>query len=178
MAQLESFLNDTDFNQRTSGSTASGNGHNNIVTGTGTISSHSVQSFQTAQTGRSLNSDANQEGLRRRGNGHTRISYEDLSMSKAWILPIFHYERYGTKVKHLSVDPADMSDETFFTMVKERYLEETSRIRRFFSLRGVKKISYVKVCCCASSSHTDPQVLSPKLSLGLRRLCDSPSDII
>lgn len=48
------------------------------------------------------------------------------------------------KVKHLSVD-SDTSDENFFTMVKERYLEETSRIRRFVALRGVKKISYVKV---------------------------------
>lgn len=111
-----------------------------------------MQSFQTAQSGHSLNGNANQEGLRRRGNDHTRTSHEDLSLSKMWILPIFHYERYGTKVKHLSVD-SDTSDESFFTMVKERYLEDSSRIHRFFALRGVKKISYVKVCCLVFRPH-------------------------
>lgn len=39
-----------------------------------------------------------------------------------------------------------MSDQTLFTIVKARYFEETSRLRRFFALKGVKKISYVKVC--------------------------------
>lgn len=38
-----------------------------------------------------------------------------------------------------------MSDETLFTMVKAKYHEEISRLRRFFAMRGVKKISYVKV---------------------------------
>lgn len=38
-----------------------------------------------------------------------------------------------------------MSDQTLFTIVRAKYLEETSRLRRFFALRGVKKISYVKV---------------------------------
>ena len=124
---------------------ASGNVNNTTVTNTGAIPSHSMQSFQIAQSSLSRSGDANQEGLRRRGKGHAPTSHEDLSLNKMWILPIFHYERYGTKVKHLSVD-SKTSDEHLFTMVKERYLEETSRIRRFFALRGVKKISYVKVC--------------------------------
>ena len=40
----------------------------------------------------------------------------------------------------------DMSDESLFIMLKERYFEQTSRIRRIIALRGVKKISCVKVC--------------------------------
>jgi len=53
---------------------------------------------------------------------------------------VFQYERYGTKVKHLSVD-LNTTDETLFTMVKAKDHEETSRLRRFFAMRGVKKIS-------------------------------------
>jgi len=49
-----------------------------------------------------------------------------------------------TEQKHLSVD-LSTTDETLFTMVKVEYHEETSRLRRFFAMRGVKKISYVKV---------------------------------
>ena len=124
---------------------ASDNGNDTTITSIGSFPSHSMQSFQTAQSSYSHNGDATQEGLRRRGKGHARTSHEDLSLSKMWILPIFHYERYGTKVKHLPVD-SNTSDENLFTMVKERYLEETSRIRRFFALRGVTKISCVKVC--------------------------------
>ena len=38
----------------------------------------------------------------------------------------------------------ETSDEELFTMVKAQYFKETSRVRRFLALRGIKKISYVK----------------------------------
>ena len=166
LAQLENFLNDNDSNRRTCGSTASDNANQNIVTSTstGSVTDHSVQCSQTAQSSHSSNGDANQKGLRRRGNRHSRTSHEDLSLSKMWILPIFHYERYGTKVKHLPVD-SNTSDENLFTKVKERYLEEGSRIRRFFALRGVKKISYVKVC--SSSIFTSSTMILKSFRLSL-----------
>ncbi|KAL8790249.1 MAG: hypothetical protein Q9195_006472 [Heterodermia aff. obscurata] len=142
LAQLEDFLNDTGVNQRICESVTPGNGATSTISVTGTNSIQAEQTSQTTQSADSFDADA-KEGLRRRGHGQIQTCHEDSSLSKMWILPIFQYERYGTKVKHLSV-ASDTCDENFFTMVKQRYLEETSRIRRFFALRGVKKISYVK----------------------------------
>lgn len=83
--------------------------------------------------------------LRQRGQGRNQDQQDISVRDKTWVLPLFQYERYSTKVQHLQVD-GKMSDETLFTMIKQQYLTQTSRIRRFFALRGVKKISYVKVC--------------------------------
>ncbi|KAL8835312.1 MAG: hypothetical protein Q9170_003367 [Blastenia crenularia] len=87
------------------------------------------------------NDDACSQGLRQRP---TRSDREPTAMShQAWILPIFQYDRYGTMVKHLRVD-LTTSDKDLFLNIKERYQEATSRTRRFFAMRGVKKISCVK----------------------------------
>lgn len=112
----------------------------------GTTSDRSVRSFQTAPTeNKATENDSNlPSGLRRRGQGQSQTQQRTLVTSSTWVLPVFQYERYGTKVKHLSVD-LNTTDETLFTMVKAKYHEENSRLRRFFAMRGVKKISYVKV---------------------------------
>jgi len=112
----------------------------------GITSDRSVRSFQTAPTeNRATENDSNlPSGLRRRGQGQSQTQQRTLGTSNTWVLPVFQYERYGTKVKHLSVD-LNTTDETLFTMVKAKYHEETNRLRRFFAMRGVKKISYVKV---------------------------------
>ncbi|KAL8692040.1 MAG: hypothetical protein Q9218_002849 [Villophora microphyllina] len=104
--------------------------------------SESIQASESAPLEGSDRDDNLPPGLRRRGR-RPDATHGNLASSPTWILPIFQIERYGTKVKHLPVDPT-MSDETLFTSVKARYHEETSRIRRFFAMRGVKKISYVK----------------------------------
>lgn len=87
------------------------------------------------------NSDNRAGGLRRRSR---RSRMDPAAMgSQMWMLPIFQYDRYGTTVKHLRVD-STTSDKDLFLDIKTKYHEETSRFRRFFALRGVKKISCVK----------------------------------
>lgn len=102
----------------------------------------SPQTLPVSPAKASSNESAPTGGLRQRGEGHTHAP-DGTNADSTWILPIFQHERYGTKVKHLPVK-LDMSDETLFTTIKARYLEESSRMRRFFALRGVKKISCVK----------------------------------
>ncbi|KAL8708280.1 MAG: hypothetical protein Q9225_007629 [Loekoesia sp. 1 TL-2023] len=118
---------------------------------TGDLTTSSTQSNQSAHVPNNGhnedqagdNNGALPVGLRRRGpaRNHTdRITDAGRDM---WILPIFQYDRYGTRVRHLPVE-LTMSDKTLFTSIKTEYHEETSRFRRFFAMRGVKKISYVK----------------------------------
>ncbi|KAL8700081.1 MAG: hypothetical protein Q9201_005644 [Fulgogasparrea decipioides] len=105
----------------------------------------SAQGSRTVSTENRLdNSDSDHpSGLRRRKHKRSEMERGDSFASSTWVLPIFHFERYRTRVKHLQVD-LKTSDEALFTMVKATYHEETSIIRRFFAMRAVKKISYVK----------------------------------
>lgn len=80
------------------------------------------------------------EGLR-----HRRYNNTTLNTSSTWILPIYHSERYMMKVEHLSVN-IDMSDTALFVLIKRRYHKSRSMMRRLLAMRGVKKISFVKVC--------------------------------
>ena len=80
------------------------------------------------------------DGLR-----HRRYNNTTLNTSPTWILPIYHSERYMMKVEHLSVN-TDMSDTALFVLIKQRYHKSRSMIRRLLAMRGVKKISFVKVC--------------------------------
>ena len=80
------------------------------------------------------------EGLR-----HRRCNNTTINTSSTWILPIYHSERYMMKVEHLSVN-IDMSDTALFVLIKQRYHKSKSMIRRLLAMRGVKKISFVKVC--------------------------------
>ncbi|KAL8664206.1 MAG: hypothetical protein Q9202_003284 [Teloschistes flavicans] len=141
--ELEGFLNDrTHIHQSTNDESTSHNSSTNSM-GSVAAQSSSAQGSRPTPTGRSNTTDNNlPQGLRRRQR-ELNDTYASSASPPTWVLPIFQVERYGSKVKHLAVD-TETSDESFFTMVKAHYLGETSRIRRFLSMRGVKKISYVK----------------------------------
>ena len=114
----------------------------------GTVSNRSVQSSHIAQDAANTGNDNPPNDLpitlRRRRQGRPSLQGTTSASNTTWVLPIFQCDRYVTKVKPLPVS-LNTSDETFFTTVKARYHEETSRLRRFFAMRGVKRISYVKV---------------------------------
>ena len=61
-----------------------------------------------------------------------------------WILPVFQEKLYGAKAFHLPVEHID-SDETFFLAMREHYDASTTKLHRWLSMRGVKKIHHVKV---------------------------------
>lgn len=48
------------------------------------------------------------------------------------------------KVEHLSVNTA-LTDLALFELLKKEYFQTKSGVRRLLAMRGVKKISYVKV---------------------------------
>ncbi|KAI4200158.1 MAG: hypothetical protein LQ350_004119 [Teloschistes chrysophthalmus] len=141
---LEGFLNSrTDVSRSMNGQSRSS--HSSLPDSMGPTpgQSSSVQCSQKAPTGSLKTTDASlPPGLRRRQHRLEERNGSSAS-SSTWVLPLFQVERYGTKVKHLAVDTTT-SDESLFTMVKAQYLGMTSRARRFLSMRGVKKISYVK----------------------------------
>ncbi|KAI4249407.1 MAG: hypothetical protein LQ352_005662 [Teloschistes flavicans] len=141
--ELEGFLNDrTHIHQSTNDESTSHNSSTNSM-GSVAAQSSSVQGLRPTPTGRSNTTDNNlPPGLRRRQR-ELNDTYASSTSPPTWVLPIFQVERYGSKVKHLRVD-TETSDESFFTTVKAQYLGENSRLRRILSMRGVKKISYVK----------------------------------
>ncbi|KAL9002545.1 MAG: hypothetical protein Q9188_004524 [Gyalolechia gomerana] len=88
------------------------------------------------------NNNNSPQGLRQRHPTRSEIGTSAMGYN-AWVLPIFQYDRYGTRVNHLRVDQTT-SDKDLFVNIKEKYHQETSKVRRFFVMRGVKKISCVK----------------------------------
>ncbi|KAI4167199.1 MAG: hypothetical protein LQ343_007411 [Gyalolechia ehrenbergii] len=88
------------------------------------------------------NNNNSPQGLRQRHPTRSETGTSAMGYN-AWVLPIFQYDRYGTRVKHLRVDQTT-SDKDLFVNIKEKYHQETSKVRRFFVMRGVKKISCVK----------------------------------
>lgn len=146
MDELQEYLNDSTGERQCANDSPNSRDQGRDLREMGTSSDPSARSGQTAPTEmKAADDDSNLNlGLRRRGQRRTQTQESALGTSNTWILPISQYERHGTKVEHLSVD-LNMSDETLFTMVKAKYHEGISRLRRFFAMRGVKKISYVKV---------------------------------
>ncbi len=82
------------------------------------------------------------KGLRHRGLTDTNARTSP--NVSTWVLPIFHNERYAMKVEHLPVNMA-LSDLALFELLKKRYNQTKSTTRRLLAMRGVKKISFVKV---------------------------------
>lgn len=74
-----------------------------------------------------------------------------------WILPVFQEKRYGAKAVHLPAEGID-SDEKFFIAMKERYYASTTTAHRWFSMRGVRKIHYVKVRPTRDESNASPKL--------------------
>ena len=87
--------------------------------------------------------DQQPESLRHRRNTNTTLSTS--VTNSTWVMPIYHSDRYVKKVEHLAVDQ-ELSDSAFFVMFKKRYHENKSVMQRLLAMRGVKKISCVKVC--------------------------------
>ena len=120
---------------------------------TGNPSSGSQDSTTTVTTGfdkgqeYEASRDRRSIGLRNRGysNNNTETSVE----SRAWVLPIYHSERYMMKVDHLDVHKT-MSDFEMFQSIKKRYYESKSITKRLLAMRGVKEIKFVKVCVAVS----------------------------
>ena len=148
LSDLHDFLNDKSGMREFIGEARETHNQHESGGNRGTVSNPSVQAFHTAQDGANISNDSLLNnlpiGLRRRGQGRTDLQGTISANNTAWVLPIFQCDRYVTKVKHLPVS-SNTSDEALFTTVKARYHEETSRLRRFFAMRGVQKISYVKV---------------------------------
>ena len=148
LSDLHDFLNDKSGMREFIGEARETHNQHESGENRGTVSNPSIQTFHTAQDGANASNDGIPNilpiGLRRRGQGRTDLQGTISTNNTAWVLPLFQCDRYVTKVEHLLVR-LNTSDETLFTTVKARYRGETSRLRRFFAMRGVKKISYVKV---------------------------------
>ncbi|KAI4137171.1 MAG: hypothetical protein L6R39_007436, partial [Caloplaca ligustica] len=110
-----------------------------------TPSSHPAQtpSANNSRIGTNEREDNVPPGLRRRRRSRRRLSSSEATSSDTWVLPIFDRGHDRTAVDHLPVH-ATMSDEILFKTLKGRYFKQSSRLRRFLTLRSVKKISYVK----------------------------------
>ncbi|KAI4113850.1 MAG: hypothetical protein LQ338_008100 [Usnochroma carphineum] len=114
----------------------------------GTLVGSSFCSTEMPPDGRPANTtdttDVNSlpSGLRRRKQSGSSKKMKSVGYDM-WVLPIFELGPYRNKVKHLPVD-SKMPDDALFMTFKTQYLNESSRVRRFFAMRAVKKISYVK----------------------------------
>ena len=148
LSELHDFLNDRSGMREFAAEATEAHNQHESAGNSETVSSGSVQSFHTAQDGVNNSNDNPPTnlpmGLRCRRQGRPSLQGTISANNTTWVLPIFQCDRYVTKVKHLPVS-SNTSDEALFTTIKARYHEEKSRLRRFFAMRGVKKISYVKV---------------------------------
>ena len=100
LAELEDYLNG-DSRRCTDGISNSQTGAAESST---TTANMPVQTFKpTPVEPLSDNQEQLPEGLRLRGHGRTKVPKE-VDADRSWVLPLFQYERYGTKVKHLAVN--------------------------------------------------------------------------
>ena len=129
----------------------------NRMSPAGSQCNESVSSNQTSSTNQPIEiaqpapgkllQDCSPNGLRRlrrhRASGSLRESY-DVHSSGRWIFPIFQEKRHGRKLIHMPVGVRE-SDESLFLALNRHYLQSTTRLVQYLSLRGVIKIRYVRV---------------------------------
>ena len=144
--ELQDYLNDNVGVRQLANESAASNTHSMYPASSGESSEKpSHNSHLNPAKRKSSGEEPNlPRGLRRRNQGRRDCRETSSAIDKMWVLPIFQQGRHRTKVKHLHVD-SKMSDYAFFTLVKSRYYEETSKLKRFLAMRSVAKISYVKV---------------------------------
>jgi hypothetical protein len=101
--------------------------------------------IKTEQTGESLKSLQDIPG-NVKGRDFARQPTDIIKTHKLWLIPCFESPVFGTRASHEDVSKLKaMFDFEMFTRFREVYFSQKNWVRRFFDLREVKTIRFVRV---------------------------------